>query len=635
MSSKAFDNVVKLNSIVSVKDYGAKGDGVTDDAAAINAAISAVSAVGGGVVFVPEGVYGFKTTSLAPADNVTLRGAGRKSVLKFIENTNTGTSAGSGIAIIRQQTAASLVNFHVQHLAFDGSLGYPANSDVGPTQITVRQWGVYITNQTFDDVSVTDCHFNQLSGGSVALTSGSTGTPRFVRVERNTFFKGGYNQRPIYISGENGARIQRVIIRDNYTDTNGPRYHYDAADASYIASTDAIGIDSLDYFSIEQNTIVNGGGIGIRVEQCTHGSVANNVILSAAQNGISVYLSNKYVSIVGNTITNWGTIPQVYSVRLYSGVYYYPIESVASAPADPSVDARFAVWPYTLTNVNVATIAAYTSGQQLDSFRGYSAIAITHVTTLCTVVGNTIQGNLTQSGGKYIYACDQGITNVHPNNTGAQPNSTFCYVAGNIVSDTRLYDYYFPEYWNPSQSTGGPSGGKLALFAGADATKLIQATLPSSNYAHGLQIGTGIKFPATQAPQADANTLDDYEEGSFQATITVGGGSVTMGVDRIVQYTKVGRLVTLHGLVTLSAISSPTGEVAITTLPYAASGSQASASAIIAGNIGSIVNVIGRVDPSATKIVIVKNNAGTYQDISGDLTNTSSFRFSLSYTAAS
>ena len=634
MTSKAFDNVVKLNSIVSVTDYGAKGNGTTDDAAAINAAISAVSAAGGGVVFIPEGIYGFKTTSLIPADNVTLRGSGRKSVLKFIENTNTGTGAGSGIAIIRKSAAGALVNFHVQHLAFDGSLGYPANSDIGPTQITVRQWGVYLTNQTYSDVSVTDCYFNELSGGSVVLTSGTTGTPRNVRVERNTFFKGGYNQRPIYVSGENGARIQGVTIRDNYTDTNGPRYFYDAADANYIASTDAIGIDSLDYFSVEQNTVVNGGGIGIRVEQCTHGSVSNNVIISAAQNGISVYLSNSYVSVVANTITNWGTIPQVYTVRSYGGVYYYPIEYVASAPADPSIDARFAVWPYTLTNVNVATIAAYTSGEQLDPFRGYSAIAITHVTTHCTVVGNTIQGDLTQSGGKYIYACDQGITNVHPNNTGAQPNSTFCYVAGNIVSDTRLYDYYFPEYWNPSQSTGGPSGGKLALFAGADATKLIQATLPASNYAHGLEVGTGIKFPSTQVAQTDVNTLDDYEEGVFQATITVGGGSVTMGTDRNVLYTKIGRLVTLHGLVALNGVSSPTGEVAITTLPYAASGSQASASAIIAANIGSIVNVIGRINPGGTSIVLLKNNAGTYQDISGDLTNTSSFRFSLSYVTA-
>lgn len=40
---------------VSVKDYGAVGDGAHDDAAAFRAAFDAVS--GGGIVFIPEGTY--------------------------------------------------------------------------------------------------------------------------------------------------------------------------------------------------------------------------------------------------------------------------------------------------------------------------------------------------------------------------------------------------------------------------------------------------------------------------------------------------------------------------------------------------------------------------------------------------
>jgi len=44
---------------VNVKNapYNATGDGITDDTAAIQSAINAVGAAGGGVVFFPKGVY--------------------------------------------------------------------------------------------------------------------------------------------------------------------------------------------------------------------------------------------------------------------------------------------------------------------------------------------------------------------------------------------------------------------------------------------------------------------------------------------------------------------------------------------------------------------------------------------------
>jgi hypothetical protein len=41
----------------NVKDYGAVGNGATDDTAAINSAISAANTAGGGVVYVPSGTY--------------------------------------------------------------------------------------------------------------------------------------------------------------------------------------------------------------------------------------------------------------------------------------------------------------------------------------------------------------------------------------------------------------------------------------------------------------------------------------------------------------------------------------------------------------------------------------------------
>lgn len=68
MTSKAFDNVAKLNSLwVSVKEYGAKGDGVTNDTDAFLAASAAINAASGGTLFIPPGLYIVGKQNLAGA----------------------------------------------------------------------------------------------------------------------------------------------------------------------------------------------------------------------------------------------------------------------------------------------------------------------------------------------------------------------------------------------------------------------------------------------------------------------------------------------------------------------------------------------------------------------------------------
>lgn len=71
----------KLREIVSVKDFGAAGDGITDDAVAIQSAINAVVAAGGGKVFFPAGTY-MLGDALDFGSNVTLEGVGAGSVLR-------------------------------------------------------------------------------------------------------------------------------------------------------------------------------------------------------------------------------------------------------------------------------------------------------------------------------------------------------------------------------------------------------------------------------------------------------------------------------------------------------------------------------------------------------------------------
>ena len=68
----------RRETVFNVKDppFGAKGDGLTDDASAIQKAFTAATQAGGGVVFLPPGTYRVSRTVLVP-QRCELRGAGR------------------------------------------------------------------------------------------------------------------------------------------------------------------------------------------------------------------------------------------------------------------------------------------------------------------------------------------------------------------------------------------------------------------------------------------------------------------------------------------------------------------------------------------------------------------------------
>jgi len=77
--------------------------------------------------------------------------------------------------------------------------------------------------------------------------------------------------------------------------------------------------------------------------------------------------------------------------------------------------------------------------------------------------------------------------------------------------------------------------------------------------------GAGITFPATQSASSNANTLDDYEEGTWTATLSnCGAGSVTN-----TNYVKVGRIVTARLTISGGTYTLNTSSF---TLPFACVG---------------------------------------------------------------
>jgi hypothetical protein len=100
--------------------------------------------------------------------------------------------------------------------------------------------------------------------------------------------------------------------------------------------------------------------------------------------------------------------------------------------------------------------------------------------------------------------------------------------------------------------------GNRVLTSGSGLTLALGSTaVPNS--------GTGITFPATQVASADANTLDDYEEGSWTPVV---GGNATY-ISQAGTYVKIGRFVYVDFLLRINAIGTGSSTI-MTGLPFVA-----------------------------------------------------------------
>jgi len=118
------------------------------------------------------------------------------------------------------------------------------------------------------------------------------------------------------------------------------------------------------------------------------------------------------------------------------------------------------------------------------------------------------------------------------------------------------------------------AGTNTITLPATTGTAVVTGTTPTLN---------GITFPATQVPSADANTLDDYEEGTWTPAATggftvVGGITVATG-----SYTKIGNIVYARGLLTAGTSISATSAY-ITGLPFNPATSKPSANGGIAND---------------------------------------------------
>jgi hypothetical protein len=149
-----------MKRVKDVRDYGAQGDGFSDDTAAFKAACSAA---GGGTVYVPAGVY--KVSSFTVPDGISMAGEGMNTSIvagTFLYSSNdvfTDLQIGADGVSLRSLKDANNNNVHDTQFKSCRFVGGPA--------------AISFVDRRASNITFIDCVFEPSAGESISYDSNS------------------------------------------------------------------------------------------------------------------------------------------------------------------------------------------------------------------------------------------------------------------------------------------------------------------------------------------------------------------------------------------------------------------------------------------------------------------------------
>lgn len=179
----------------------------------------------------------------------------------------------------------------------------------------------------------------------------------------------------------------------------------------------------------------------------------------------------------------------------------------------------------------------------------------------------------------------------------------------------------------------------VTIATASNTLTLTNKTLTAANLGGTTNLSGGqIAFPATQSASAGANTLDDYEEGTWTPTLRNGSGSALTYTTALqeTKYTKIGNLVTCTVFIALATYTSSSGTLRID-LPFTATSDANGYAFAMAGAIGiewSSGTMVGvSVAPSANYATLSSNqdNGASYDIQTTDVAAGDIIAFTFTY----
>ena len=304
--------------------------------------------------------------------------------------------------------------------------------------------------------------------------------------------------------------------------------------------------------------------------------LANDMTLASGNLGLGVTpsaWSGAKVLDIGSrgTLADWASSQQT---DIWSNGYFNGTNSIYKTTATASI-YRQAVGQHQWFNAPSGTAGnaiTFTQAMTLDA-SGNLGLGTTSPSTYLAKLAVSNNANSATTGISLV------------NNNGAEGNG----------SAINFYGAYGAPY--SADNIYARINGAITSFNGSKLGNLIFSTGATNSISERMRITSAgvvelaqgqIKFPATQVASADANTLDDYEEGTwtvgFHDASTAGNASATTTTG---YYTKIGNIVTIScaQVINISTAGLTAGNTFYISLPFAIGSSANAVGTIALGNL--------------------------------------------------
>lgn len=394
-------------AVINVLDFGATGNGSTDDTAAIQDALNSIAT--SGTVFFPAGTY--IATSLSLPKSCSLVGAKYSSATLKLKNSAT---ANTDFITTNYQN-----NIEISGIFFDGNgANQSYTADNGQNGILVRN---------SQNVIITECRFKDWGKDGVLLYSDDPATDPVANVTiANNIFENPRRAGVTCISGND------IIVSNNQF--YGINAHGVVVTNAGITWEPNVAADALNNFIINGNTFVNMRA-GCRLTDISvAGPAINNIIVSnnifkdiSEESAVVAYrLLNAGITVTSNRFKSCGNVSASANFYRNAGGVYFSDTNYAVI-ADNSFDGC--------------------------TSNGYGTVYADGENDFCVIKNNTFR----QDGKSAIQ--------INRNSAAVRGAGTFKQVAGNIMVDGGIdaVNTYSAIYL---ASTGGAGGGILDIVSG-------------------------------------------------------------------------------------------------------------------------------------------------------------------------